>query len=354
MLKSYEFIIRVDGVAYELPTGFSFKRDIKLMGSSFEVTLVDPTLELLKAFRPGLECEIEIDGRIIAVAHFDAVSINDTNGHVYTYIGRDRAGDLVDCSAVFSNGGFERSNIKLEEAVKDVLKPFNMPLTISGDTGKAFDKVSITPGDTVFSFIDQLCKYRSLFPLSDGVGGLVITDVSDIRSGGHLTEGENVKTRTGMIDHRERFSEITIKGQADAAQHASADAETLSGSQGKAFDSGITRHRPLIIQAEREGFDLDMKSRAEWEVRHRRFNGTRVTYTVVGCEAAEGEFWKINTLVPVKDPKLGLARDMLISGLTILRDEQGTTSQVSVAASEAYDVPATREPEDNSIWGGDA
>lgn len=356
MLKTHRFIIRIGGSAYELAESFRFSRDLKLASSAFEITLIDPEQNLIKAFRPGLECQIEIDGHVLAKGYLDALTLDDTNGHVYTYTGRDRAGDLVDCSAIFSNGGFERSNIRLEDAVKDVLKPFNMPLTVAGSTGKAFSRLSITPGDTVFQFIEQACKYRALFPLSDGVGGLILTGASKTKSPGALIVGEtgNVKTRQAQIDHRARFSEIIVKGQADGAEFGEADAKTLSGAEGKAQDQDIKRYRPLIIQAEREGYDLDMRARAEWEVRHRRFAGTEITYTVPGWEAAPGAFWTINTLVPVRDPQLQIARDMLIRSVTLTRDTEGTSTQITVAPAEAYDLPPLRQADDDALWGGGA
>lgn len=356
MLDSHQFIVRIDEKAYTLAEGFSFTRDLKLATSSFEIRLIDPDLSLIKAFRPGVDCSIEIDGRVLVRGFLDALALDDTNGHVYTYTGRDRAGDLIDCSAVFSNGGFERTNIGLEAAVKDVLKPFNMPLTVSGDPGKPFPRLSITPGDTVFQFIEQTCKYRALFPLSDGVGGLILTGVSDIKSPGALVVGPggNVKSRQATIDHRDRFSSVTVKGQADGAEFGEAEAETLSGGEGKASDPDIRRHRPLILQAEREGYDLDLRGRAEWEVRHRRFAGVEIIYTVPGWEAAPGEFWTINTLVPVRDPQLQIARDMLIRSVALTRDESGTQAQIGVAPAEAYDLPAMRQEQDDAIWGGEA
>lgn len=356
MLNSYDFIIRVNGKAYPLSTGFSFNRDIKAMGSGFEIQLIDPDQELIKAFRPSTECQIEIDGEILAKGKFGAVSIDDKNGHVYTYPCRDRAGDLIDCSAMFSDGGFERSNITLEAAVKDVLKPFKMPLTVVGDTGKAFDKLAINPGDTVFQFIDQICKYRAMFPLSDGVGGLILTSVSKMKSPGALIVGEdgNVISRSGLIDHRQRYSEIIVMGQADGGSFPDLGAEKLSASKGRAVDPDIKDYRPLIIIAEKEGYDLDMQARAEWEVRHRRFSGTELTYTVPGWEAAKSDLWMINSLVPVRDPQLSIARDMLISKVSLTRDDEGTTTQVTVAPAEAYDLPAMRQAEDDAMWGGGA
>lgn len=354
MLKTYKFVIRIDGVPYELSKGFSFSRDMKLMSSAFELQLIDPDLEMIKNFTPSQECQIEVNEKILAKVFFKSVRIDDNEGHVFTYLGRDRAGDLVDCSATFSSGGFERSNIKLDDAIRDILKPFNMPLTVAGNVGKAFTKISITPGDTVFQVIDQLCKYRGLFPLSDGVGGLIITSVSQIRSGGTLVVGENgnVISRTGEVDYSSRYSKITVKGQAEGSIFADATAESMCGSEGCAYDNGVSRHRPLIILAEKDGYDLDMQERAMFEVRHRRFVGTEITYTVKGWEAIENEFWRVNTLIPVRDPYINIARDMLAKRVTLSRNDEGTLTQIGVSPGEAYDLPAYKQPQDSPVFGG--
>lgn len=356
MFDSYNFVIRIGGRPYELSKGFRFTRDMKLMASAFEITVIDPDQSLISAFRPGKEALIEVDGKILAKAFLNSLSIDDTNGHVFTYSGRDRAGDLVDCSALFSNGGMQRDNITLDAAVKDVLKPFNIGLTVAGPVGAAFKTCVIQPGETAFDFIDRLCRYRALFPLADGMGGLILTKAGSVESGGTLIVGEdgNVISRQGTIDHSARFSEITVKGSGGFSFLPEADAKTLSGSEGRAKDPDITRYRPLILQAESEGFDLDLKARAEWEVRHRRFIGTEITYTVPGWEAAKGSFWKINTTVPVRDPQLNIARTMLIKTVTLSRTEDGTTSQISVAPAEAYDLPAVKESGDDALWGGGA
>lgn len=354
MFKEHTFTIRLGGQDYDLKTGFSFTRSLDLMNAAFEISLIDPEYSLIQAFRPGLETQLLIDDLVLAQVNLDSISIDDSNGHVYTYRGRDRAGDLIDCSAQFSNGGFELKNVTLEQAVKDVLKPFKMDVKVVGDVGAKFDKLSITPGDTVFNFIDQTCRYRALLPLSDGLGGLILTKPGSQKSSGMIATGEagNVKSRSGQIDHFSRFSKVIVKGQAEASGFGFAEAETLATPEGSAVDPDITRHRPLIIQAEREGYDLSMKERAEWEVRHRRFKGTELTYTLPGWQASDGELWKINTLVPVRDKELNIARDMLIKDVTLSRGEDGTISQITVAPAEAFDLPPVKQSGDDPVWGG--
>ena len=47
---------------------------------------------------------------------------------------------------------------------------------------------------------------------------------------------------------------------------------------------------------------------------------------------------------------------MLIKGIEMIRDDDGgTKTKITVAPSEAYDIPATRqEDKDDALWGGGA
>lgn len=359
MIKSHEFIVRIDGKPYELTTGFRFNRSMDVMGGAFTLDLIDPDKKIISAFRPGVKTQIEIDGKVLAKAIFDSVGMSDQTGHVYTYAARDPSADLVDCSAVFSDGKFTKKKVKLDALISDLLKPFNMAFKLAvNDIGKPFDEISITPGETVAEVIRRACKYRSVFPLSDGAGGLIVTKAGQVKSGGELVMGEdgNVLTRRGTISHAQRYSEIKVMGSSNGGDAwGEASPEALADNVGRAKDPDIKRHRPLIIQAESEGTNAEFKERAEWEVRHRRFSGTELTYTVAGWEASEGVFWVMNTLVPVNDPELFVNRDMLIKGVELYRDADGTRTDITVAPAEAYDLPASREPaSDDAIWGGGA
>ncbi|MBK67927.1 MAG: hypothetical protein CMP22_07325 [Rickettsiales bacterium] len=359
MLNSYDFKVRINGVAYDLVKGFSFSRDMSLMGSSFKLDLVDPDHEILKIFRPGVKAQIEIDGVEIARAWLEVLSISDAKGTVYTYSGRDAFADLIDCSAVFSDGSFSKKKISLEKAIADLIKPYGLAVKKLADTGKLFDSVTITPGETVANVITRLCKYRAIFPYSDGVSNLLLAKPSDIKSGGRIyvtSEESNILTRAGQISHVQRFSKVTVKGSNNGlSDWASATPTQLSQNEGVAFDPDIKRHRPLIIQAESDGYDIDHKERAVWEVRHRRFSGTEISYTLPGWSSQNGDLWKMNSLIEVIDEDLFIHRNMLIKGIELTRDDDGTKTKITVAPSEAYDIPATKqEDKDDALWGGGA
>ncbi len=242
--------------------------------------------------------------------------------------------------------------MKLDKIAEIVLKPFDMNVQVSGDVGRAFQKLSIEPGETAFAFIERACRYRGLRPISDGVGGMILAQPSSKRSNGQLTLGHNIETRSADVSHQDRYSIITVKGQSSANDLSSASDNAHA--KGIAYDHAIKRYRPLVIIAEKNGYDLDMQERAEWEVRHRRYKGVHVNYTVGSWYAAKNEYWQLNTLVPTKDEDLNIARDMLISGVTFSRHEtEGSSTQILVKPPEAYDLPAVRqEQEDDDLWGG--
>lgn len=349
MLKINEFHLKINGSEYIEFMGASCARSMDAMGSSFQINLFDPERIISGSFSQDLPCQIYLNGVMVIDGHLERLDISDVGGTVFTYTGRDLAGDLIDCSAMFDGGGFEMKNVTLETVVKSVLKPFNMPLTIIGDDGKKFDKISIEPSETVHAFIDRICRYRGMFPLTDGVGGLVITTAGSRRSTGQIVYGENVISRTGSISHNSRFSPVIVKGQAPAL---SLNPDKTAKNEGRSVDYGLTRHRPKIIIAEKAGYDKDLQGRADWEVAHRKKLGTKLTYTVTGWEASEGKLWKINQLVPVTDKVIGIHQDMLISGVNFERSDNGTITKLTVVPAETYKLPARKQADDNQLWGG--
>ena len=71
--------------------------------------------------------------------------------------GRDRTGDLVDCSAATMPG--EWQNELLDRIVQSLIDPFGISVTVDTDIGEPFRKFRIDEGETVFEAIDRACRY---------------------------------------------------------------------------------------------------------------------------------------------------------------------------------------------------
>lgn len=348
--KQPEFRFIVDGSDYALWTSASVNRSLDSSSGSFQLYLLNPDRTLIKNYRPSIACEIKLDDSLIAAGHLDGFDFDDSSGRLYTFNGRDRVADLIDCAATV-DGSHEFTNMKLDDVAKAILKPFGMRLSVSGDVGRNFDRLSIEPGETAFAFIERACRYRGLMPISDGTSGLVLVKPGATKSSGKIVMGENVKTRNASVTHGQRYSQIIVKGQSSASDIS--NASDNAHASGRASDPAIQRYRPLVIQAEQGGYDLDMQERAEWEVRNRRHNGVKINYTVPGWKTPAGDFWTLNTLVPVIDEDLAINRDMLISGIRFNRsDSDGTSTQITVTPAEAFDLPPVRQSGDDDVWGG--
>ena len=347
------FKIVVDSEPFILWEGTSVGRSMDQGGGTFEIRFVDPSRDIIKAFRPGKSCQVFIDENLLLDGYIDGYTINDGDGHKFMFRGRDRVGDLIDCAATVS-GPYEFRNQKLEKVVAAVLKPFGIPLRVAKDvdTGVAFKRLSIMPDETAFQFIEKACRFRAVLPVSDGIGGLILAKPGAYRSAGKLVYGENIKRRTVDVNHQERFSDIVVKGQGAPVDDYS-NGKTMAGGKGQTKDAEITRYRPLVIVAEKEGYDLSFKQRAEWEKQNRKAKSAKITITAQGWYAAENELWQLNTLVPVKDPVINIDKDMLIKSISFSRGTAtGSETEMELAIPEAYDLPAQKESSGDDMWEG--
>lgn len=324
----------------------SYSRSIERMGGSFQVTLMQkPEVGFLSAtMRIGLPVQLEIDGQTVLDGYIDDVEHSYDEGSANISVaGRDKTGDLIDCAATV-NGPFEFNNQRLEKIIAQVIKPFGITLAVDADTGAPFRRVAIQPGETAYAFIDRICRFRAILPVSDGIGGLVLVKPAGEKSPGRLVYGQNIRRGQVQMHGAERFSLYVLKGQAEGFD--SSTAGEISAGEGRATDTRITRYRPTVIMAETQGFTQTLTERAEWERNVRRGRGNTATYTVPGwyADAATQTLWKPNTLVWVDDAARQINREMLITSMTLERGSQGTLTTLELAVPEAYELVAEVQP----------
>lgn len=356
MLNDPAYALIIDGNRWEIWKGISISRSIERMGGSFSVTLAKKPEEgfLSSAMRIGLSVQVEIDGTTVLDGYIDDVEHDyDKSTADISVSGRDKTGDLIDCAATV-DGPFEFNNQKLEKVIEKVLKPFGIPLIVNVDTGTPFSRLAIQPGETAHAFIDRICRYRAVLPVSNGIGGLVLVKPSDEKSPGRLVYGDNILKGRVATRGAERFSLYVLKGQAEGFDESTGD--EVSAGEGRATDELVTRYRPTVITAESQGFSQTLQERAEWQRDVSRARGNTATYDVQGwyADPMEKTLWKPNTLVHVQDPARTLKREMLITSMTFNRSSAGTFTTLELAVPEAYQLVAEVEPESSGTGGSSA
>lgn len=296
----------------------------------------------------GDACEVRIGDDVVLTGYVDEANDSlDAENHSLQVTGRDKTGDLVDCSAIHKPDQWNGQTLQAIAAI--LCKPFGITVKAETDCGPAFPTVKVQPGETAFAVIERLCRMRAVLPVSDGKGGLLLTAAGKGgRAYSALVEGENILSITRKRNQQDRFSQYIVKGQQSGlaavpggnVEVISADGAVTSRAaapaSGKATDAGITRYRPLLLISEGEASGQSPATRALWEATVRAGRGLRVEVTVQGWRQGNGELWRPNLFVPVKSPKLFLDDTLLIASCAYACNEGGTITTLSLARPDAF------------------
>ena len=332
--------LRVAGVYYGGWKSLRVTRSIEQLAGTFELEITErwPGALQRRPIRPGEPCQLLLDRVPVITGYVDTLMVDvDATRHTLRVSGRDKTGDLVDCSAAYKTGQWHK--VKIDQLARDLLKPYDIKLVIDAgvDIGSALDSFSIQEGESVFECLERAARLKALLLTSNPEGDLVITRAGTRRLDFGLVEGDNIKAARGEFSWKERFSSYTVKGQG----RLGAEGDSMhSAATAKIADELITRPRPLIVLAEAHSKNAALRDRAEWERNVRRGRSARGSITVQGWVDPDGNIWQPNTVVPVTSPMLWLdAAAMLIVGCTYTLDDQGgTLTELAISQPEAFQL----------------
>lgn len=299
--------------------------------------------------RAGSACTIHIDGALVISGWIDRLSSSiDKDSATLTISGRDKAADLVDCSAIHKPGSWV--NVPLLTIVTALLKPFGIDVQYGGATGANIKRFALQQGETVWEAIERLCRYRGLlaWSLADGTVhiGPPLTGVASVA----LVEGENILAADITHDSSDRYSQYIVKGQSSGSDDN--HGKTVSAMASTSGDGAVDRYRPLIIIAEEQADLAALQKRAKWEANVRAARAQELTVRVQGwrTEGVSGALWAIGMSSPVRIPSLFVDQAMMVVGVDFERGSQGTTSQLRLQQAEAWTLLPLSE--DASALGG--
>lgn len=339
--------LKVGGMLYGGWQEVRIVRSMTEIAGKFELSVTErwSGQDTPRPIRPGEECQLLVDDVPVITGYVDDVEISyDDQSHTVAVSGRDKTGDLVDCSA--PNKDKQRFNLTLLALAKKLCTPYGIEVTADTDVGPVFTGLTDDSGESVFDVLSAAAAIRAVLLISDGIGGLLVTRAAEERIGAMLLLGENILSCSGNFTHKDRFRDYTVYGQQPAT-------DTLWGTEaaeptGTSRDDGITRHRPLTIIAEKPIGLAAAKVRADWE-RNVRFGKSQpIQYTVQGWHYEPGKLWPINRLVPVRDEFLGIDADRLIVSVTNVLNASGQRTEITLMPREAFDLIPL--PEEDAQW----
>jgi len=283
----------------------------------------------------GDTCQVSIDGEVIIDGYVDQFrpSFSPTD-HTIEIQGRDKTCDLIDCSAFHQPDQWK--NLDLLQLAKILCDPFGIKVTAEVDVGPRFEVVKLQQGETVFSALDRLARFRKVI-LSPGIaGGVLITRAGRNRAAVRLQQGVNIKSASGVLDTSQRYSNYIVKGQNVSSK--TSDGELEAHAEARVTDSSVTRYRPLVVMAETGATNGSAADRATWEANVRLGRSAVATVTLRGWkQGLTGALWKPNLLVGVTSGFLRMDGDMLIRQVTYKRSgDSGTECELSLISPQAF------------------
>lgn len=297
----------------------------------------------------GDACEVLIGSHIIATGFIDEINPQySESSHSISMFGRDKTGDLVDCSYLQDSTTQinEWRELSVENIIKALIKPINIDLevdsSVASDVSKIVgDKFKVDEGQTVFNLIDPLLKQYGILGISTGNGKLTLTRAGTIKTSDSLEFGVNIKSARFTQSNIERFSLYRVYGQGHGNDNKTID--DYRACSGELADNVVSRYRPLVILSEKAATNALCKDRAVWEAENRAGKSRSVEYEVQGHVQSNGEVWPLNGLVPVRDSFLSINRTMLIAGISFIVDDSvGTITRLKLVHPDTYnllDVP---------------
>jgi len=307
------------------------------------------------------ECRVEIDGTVVIDGYVDKRSLSaSATARSLSYSGRDRAGALVDCSAIVEAGSVRGSkwtfqNVNVYELAKAIALPFGVQVSVQAGLGSLLTKdrkVVVHPGDSCFDVISRAAGAAGVLVVSDAAGGIIITRAGTTRAAS-LVEGENILSASVEYDASDRFRRYLISSQIPGTDESSGEATRI---QTEATDAGVRRTDRVILIRPDKGYNTaDSRRRADWEARIRAARAEKVTVDVLGWTQPSGALWPLNARTRVTAPRLiGVDGDLLISQVEHSIGDAGQVTQLSLVRPDAFAPEPTATVKDPTTPSGGA
>lgn len=342
--------LNVGGVRYGGWTGMRIEQGLGQVAGRFTLELTDkhPGAPGKFAFRMGSTCTVSLDGQTVITGYVEAIQPRyAATDHGITIAGRDKTGDLADCSHLGPPDQWRGQT--LARIAADVCRPFGITVNAEAERGEAFPDVRPNEGDSVLAFLVRLARQRRATLVSFGDGRLTITTPGSRRAPASLKLGENVIAGSAEYSDGGRFSRYIVKGQGasrfgmallEGAEDRDAVLNEVQASyvnpKGEATDGAVTRYRPLVIVAGNQGVAADFAARAAWEAVSRAGKSRRLKYTVQGW-GENGALWRPGALVDVTDAWLGSDGQWLIESVNFSLDEGGgSRTELALVHPDSY------------------
>lgn len=345
-----DVVLQVNGREYRGWKEIRLRRSIEAMSGSFEMSVSERWHGQREPWPivQGDECVVRLGDERIITGYVDVRSMAlSANDHSFTVAGRDRAADLIDCSAVLD--AWEFTGVGVLEIAQRVASPFGIAVSLAENVlaPPIPRRIVINPGETAYDVIDRACRLSGLFAVSDGAGNILLTRAGAAMTATPLVEGVNIIEASAQYDESAVYGKYIVIGQQQGEDllFGTAAADVRAEARDKASKRPT---RVLMIRAEGGVTIQQAQDRANWEAAVRRARCLVVNVTVQGWEQKVGALWPVNAEVMIDAPFLGVSGPMLITEALYSLSEAGTTTQLTLRLPGSF-APQPEIPESETV-----
>ncbi len=340
--RSETVTLTVDGMRHDGWTDIEITRAIDAMVGTFRLELTERGADRSTAFplEAGAACTVSIGDEVVITGWIDQLGpVLEAQTHTITISGRDRAADLVDCSAIAIPGSWR--DTRIEQIAAELARPFNLTVIARADTGPALRRFALQQGETVQAALERLCRFAGLLAISTPEGNVELIEPE--RSGAieRIEEGVNLLGGSAAHDVSQRYSDYLVKGQASGDDTASG--KTVSQPKASAKDPAVRRYRPLLLIAEDQATSANLERRVAWEASVRAGRAQPITIRAAGWRRPDGQLRAPNTIVAVTAPSLFAAGELLVQSVRLTQGAAGTLSELECVPPAAWSQLAVPE-----------
>jgi prophage tail gpP-like protein len=328
--------LTVNGLDYSGWKSVRIEAGLERIARSFELSVTDrwPGSDQVRRIVPGDLCEVRIGDDLVCTGYVDATPIDyDATSITIMIRGRSKTADLVDCSAENSPGQFK--GLKVEGVAQHLAAPFGLVVVTETDTGPVITDHQIQQGETAFESLDRLAKLRQVLITDNAAGNVVLASPgSGGKAASALELGVNILSGSAGFDYSEVYSKYVVKGQKSGTDD---DYGTgAAQSKGSASNTGITRHRVLVVRQSGQADANACKQRAQYEQQIRAAKAEEIRYRVAGWRQQNVSLWRPNQMVSIADGIMRAKPSLLISECIYTLDSSGMVTELVVIPPDAF------------------
>lgn len=298
--------------------------------------------------RPGDRCVIWLDGEQAINGVVDTRQVfYDSHTHIVEIQGYGLTG-ILNYGGMVSKTG-EWKNLKIDDITRVALKQFGLNLETIGQLSQfKFPRVSVTPGETGYEFIERHARAVNATMGENNNGDFVLAGKgAGGQSGDILLEGHNILEGREVIRASMTPSEggagwsgsgFTNLGQAPGNDDSwGADPTHQRFDKRASGNEFMNEKMPRVTLSELPGWANEMmRTRGDIEANVSDAFLIYVTIVQLGWQRPSGGLWRVLDEPFVKSPMLIMNRPLIVKAVTFSQDNQtGTRATLELVNNAA-------------------